>query len=235
MRIKHIDTDSDNTILLLDILTLHPLLLFEKNSNGQTILSELLRSSDSSITSQLTNVLKLCNNQKDNSELFKQIITDCFNDFRQNLIFESTLVPLTKALVEANIDIHTDYFLACIAINAFSYNRDKLCADLKKLNPKFDLNVIISHIKSLTQENSHEQLQAIRYLFQSHFDLNCFDEAILACEEEFLPKRAFSSDFDKIENDCSMFGHLFSLSGLTPFLTSLNGRIPVILDSLWYT
>ncbi|STX51319.1 Ankyrin repeat protein [Legionella busanensis] len=198
-----------NKILLLEVLKLHPPLFFEKSLNGKTILSELLKSSDYSIISEFKNILEICKNKKEYNSLLKKIISDCFNEFRQKRVTESTILPLIKALVEANIDIDLEYCLACAALKEHSYERDEIYTKLKELNPKFDLSLATKHIKDLTQENSKEQLQAINYLNESLFDLNCFDEAMLAWEEKCLQ----SKNTPDIGRDCKMFGHLFSLGG----------------------
>ncbi|MGQ3887401.1 ankyrin repeat domain-containing protein [Legionella sp. CNM-1927-20] len=215
-------SDYGNKVLLLSVLKLHPSLFFEKNSSGRTVLSELLRSSDFFIKSEFKELLDLCKDQKENSEFLKHIISDCFNDFRQNQISESTLISLTKALIKANIDIDIEYCLASIAISKPFFERDEIYTDLKKFNPKSDLNVIIGHVKNLTTENSDERLQALNYVSELAFNLECFDETMLAWEEQYLAAKANSG----LIKDCKMFGHLFSLSGSIPInnnLTLLTG------------
>ncbi|WP_131781685.1 ankyrin repeat domain-containing protein [Legionella gresilensis] len=211
-----------NTALLLNILKLHPPLFFENNLNNKTILSELLRSSDYSITSEFKNILELCKNQEEHSELVKKIISECFDDFRQNRLSESTIITLSKALVEANIDLDIEFCLASVALSNPFFERDDLYSTLKKIKPKPDINLIHTHIKKLTKENSSEQLQAINYITESAFSLDCFDDDMLAWEERYLQSKSSSSSI----RDFKMFGHLFSLSGsisVNNSLTSLTG------------
>ncbi|STX27896.1 Ankyrin repeat protein [Legionella beliardensis] len=206
-----------NMALLLEILKAQPALFFEKNANGKIILSDLLKSSAYHVTSQFKELLELCKNQPENRELLKKIISDCFNDFLQNNVSEYTLRLLVKALLEATIDIDVEYCLAIIAVYESSSERDELYANIKQLNPNFDLSEVIRHIKNLTKENNSEQLQALDYVGETRFDLNCFDDTMLAWEEKYLQAKVSSG----LTTDCSLFGHLFSLSGSVPINNQL--------------
>ncbi|WP_419418418.1 ankyrin repeat domain-containing protein [Legionella sp. D16C41] len=202
-------SDYGNLLLFLKILKLQPTLFFTKKPNDKTILGELLKSTDYSVTSQFNDFFKLCKKQTENRELLKSIISECFNDFRKNHIAKTSIITLTEALLKANIEIDIEYCLACLAIGKDFYERNETYANLKKLALNLDVNTIIKHVKNLTIENSDEQLQAINFVRGATFNLDCFDEEILAWEESHLQTKS-NSDLNK---DCKMFGHLFSLSG----------------------
>lgn len=203
-------SDYANKILLIEILKLHPLSLLDKNSSGKTILSVLLKDQDYTITSELSALLGLCKNLNNSREPLKNIISDCFNDFRQNGVSEQTINSLTKAIIDANIHIDVEYCLAIIAIRAPFLK--ETCNNIRKLIPEVNLSTIISFVTNLTHENSDERLQALGNVYESSLHLGCFDDAVLAWEEQSLRSKSNQD----INNDSKMFGHLFSLSGSIP-------------------
>lgn len=201
-----------NKKLQLDILKLHPLSLFENDSNGKTILSGLLRSDDYTITSELAKLLELGKNQKGSTELLKHIIADCFNDFRQNLVSGETIESITEAIIEANIDVDVEYCFALTAIRSPFDQKEEIYKNLRRLKPEINQNTVIDHVKNLTKEDSDERLHALSDVCESGLHLDCFDDAMLACEEQYLRTKRTPG----IVTDSKMFGHLFSLSGSMP-------------------
>lgn len=204
----------ENNQLLLAIIKLHPASLCEKDSDGKTILGQLLKSQDYFIRSQIEDILKLCKNQGNCDEFLKNIISECFNDFRQNLISQETIVSLTNALIKADINnIDIEYCLALTAIrNPFMWLT--INNHLKMLKPGLDLKLVISHIENLTTEGSDEHLHALRYIVgRFGFSLNDFSDDTLALEERgFHSKTRLGS----IEKDTRMFAHLFALDSSIP-------------------
>ena len=205
-------SDYANKKLLLDILKLHPSSLFEKNSSGQMILRELFRSQDYTITSEFSTLLVLGKKQKNSTELLKNIISDCFDDFSNKRISEASIIPLSKAIIEADITIDIEYCLAHIAIHPSFYQKEELYNSLRKFSSEVNLNTIISHVKRLTKENSDDRSEGLNFVTMLGLQLNCFDEEMLAQEADYLRSKSKSG----IDRDSKMLGHLFSLSGSIP-------------------
>lgn len=218
-------SDYVNKELLLDILKLHPSSLLEKNSRRKTILGELLRSDDYTITSEFSILLGLCKNQKSSTELLKNIIADCFNDFRQNLVSSEVIESITQAIIDANIDIDVEY---CFAITAICkpFQKERIYKNFRKLKPEINQNAVISHIENLTKEGSEERSRALSNVFELDFPLDCFNDAMLACEEQYLRTKTTPG----IGTDSKMFGHLFSLSGSIP----VNNRLITLTGASYF-
>ncbi|MBL7479172.1 ankyrin repeat domain-containing protein [Legionella bononiensis] len=205
-------SDYANKKLFLDMLKLHPSSLFEKNSSGLMILRELFRSQDYTITSEFSTLLELCKKQKNSTELLKNIISDCFDDFRNKRISEASIISLSKAIIEADITIDLEYCLAHIVIHPSFYQKEELYNSLTKLAPEVNLNTIISHVKRLTKENSEDRAEGLHFVTELGLQLDCFDGEILALETDYLRNKSKSG----IDRDSKMLGHLFSLSGSIP-------------------
>ena len=211
-----------NQTLLLKILKLHPASLLEEDSTGKPMLSGLLRSKDYGITSEFRTLLELCKKQKNSTELLKKIISDCFNDFRQNLVPQETMESITKAIIEANIQIDVEHCFALTALGEPSLEKEGVYKNLCKIKTEVDWSEVIRHVKSLAKEGSDERLRALNHVCGLSLQLDCFDEAMLACEEQYL--RAKTSP--RGDQALKMFGHLFSLSGSVPvnnLITPLTG------------
>ncbi|MCL9683954.1 ankyrin repeat domain-containing protein [Legionella maioricensis] len=206
-----------NTTLLLNVVKLHPASLFEKDSSGKTILGGLLRRDDYTVRLEFRTLLELCKNQKDSTKFLKSIISDCFNDFSQNLVSREAIESLVQAIIEADVGIDVEYCIAHTAVCSSSVWRDEIYNNFRKLKPQFDLNAVIGHVKNLTKEGSDEQLRAIGEACELGLQLDCFDESVLAYEEHYLRSKTTTG----IEKDSKMFGHLFSLSGSIPVNNSL--------------
>lgn len=202
---------NDNTKTLLEIIELHPASLLEHYSDGQSVLDELIKRDDHKVNVGLKTFLKQCQDQVNGREFVKHTVKKCFDDLRLKLIPETALVELTKALVDAGCDVDVEYCLAIIALCNPTYKRE-LNSNLLLLKPKIDLNAARNHIHLLAKEQSDEHKTALTSLYDLGMHLNDFDDATLAWEEDYFHTWNPST----LESDTVLFGHLFSLSDLTP-------------------
>lgn len=205
-------SDYSNIKLQLDILKFHPVSLFEPNTNGTTILGELLRSDEYSITSEFSNLLKRCNSLPDHSLALKEIISDIFNDYCQKLVSDKTLGSIIDAIGEANITFDTEYCLALIATNDPDFTNKRLFKSLRAFKPEANLDMVMRHVKNLTKEHSVEQERSLNFIGKIGMKMDCFDSEILLWEEQYLRKKRNPD----LVIDTKMLGHLFSLSGSIP-------------------
>lgn len=219
-------SDYANNALLIQILKLHPASLLEKYKDGKSILNELLKSEDYTLKSAFPTLLSLCKDQKEGEETIKRTVAEFFNDFRQGLVSEETIIALTQALIDAQVNIDVEYcFAQCAIYNSHGYTNTVLNNNFKMLKPQLDLKAVISHIKNLTLDNSDERLRALSYLNEFSFSPDNLDEGTLALEDECLRAKSRQN----IEKASKMFGHLFSLSGSIPkenHLIKLTGSSP---------
>lgn len=204
--------------LLIKLLTCRPQLMREKTAHGKTILTQLLISNDYSVRTKFNSLLQSYATLSNGPAELKEVITDCFNGFQQNRVTEDTMVSLAEALSSATIEIDVEYCLAVVLSHKAFYRKEDAINTLKQLKPKFDANVLLSHVKNLTKEHSEEQMEAIKEFIDSCTSLDRFDDEKLALEEQSM-RAAYLSGVDV---ESKMFGHLFSLSGSVP---KSNGRI----------
>lgn len=216
-------SDYANKSLLITILKLHPASLFEKYSDGKSILGEILKSDDYTFYSEISTLLKLCKDQGNSEEFLKHQVTECFNNFRQDLVSEDTITILTKALIDVTVDIDIDididieYCFALTALGKPFTPKTSINSNFKALKSKLDLNAVMSHLKSMTPDNSEERLRALSYLSEFSFSPGNLDEDTLVLEDECH----YAKIRKDIQKASKMFGHLFSLSGSIPIKNSL--------------
>ncbi|MCW8400033.1 ankyrin repeat domain-containing protein [Legionella sp. PATHC038] len=206
--------------LMLTILKAHPSSLYDKCSDGRTILAALFVMDDWSIRSKFVNIIELCKKQEGSAGLLKKIIEEAFASFHQNGVSEETMLDLIQALVTTGISVDVEYCLALVAICNPQYKSEKINSYFKRLKPDLDFNVVIGHIKNLTQEGSNERSKALSYICKFNFtfnNINDFSDSTLAFEAHHLQTKIISP----ISKDTAMFGHLFALSGSIPVDNSL--------------
>ncbi|WP_454782316.1 ankyrin repeat domain-containing protein [Legionella sp. WA2022007384] len=206
--------------LLLTLLKSHPASLFDKYSDGKTILGTLLTMEGYCIRPQFVTLIELCKKQDNSAEPLKNILAETFTNFHQNGVSEETILSLTEAFVTTGFSLDVEYYLALVAMFNPQYKREKINGLLKTLKPDVDFNIVLRHINNLTQESSDERSKALNYIREFGFSfnhINDFNDASLALEELFLRTRMVSP----LTNDTEMFGHLFALSGSIPIESRL--------------
>lgn len=204
-----------NNTLLITLLKLYPSSLLETYANGKSIMGELLKSQDYVITSEISNLIKQCINQKNGAEFIQKFIPECFKEFQQDLISSATIATLSDALTDiSEVKLNSEYCLALAALSKPSTDQNRIKNNLKKLKPTF--NKAIDYLKNLTQEGSEEYLQALSYVSEISFSWDNVDENTLLWEEHHLRNKTYAD----IHTDTKMFGHLFSLDGSIPITTT---------------
>lgn len=211
-------TEFRNKIVLLELNKLYPELLFEHLQSGKTLLYELLSSKEYPTSSELNALVRMYKNSN-LTQLFKSEVSECFTHYLNHLISEESILSLTKALSEENMEIDANYCFAIIAITSSRITQTNINEYFKSISLVLDIPSVIDHIKHLTKDDSKEQSQAIDYLIRFRFRLNSFDAPSLQWEEKSI------EDKYKLNNqrtDTINLGHLEALDG---FLKNDNESI----------